>query len=145
MDYQYSKHFSAFIAPFTSKITIVNDKELSNAGAFGVDSGQVVRTEFGGYVRVFYNQNIQKNISLQTKLDLFSNYLHNPQNIDVNWETLVVVKFSKWITMTLTTTLLYDDDILVAVDRDNDGIVDGQGVRTQFKEIFGVGLSYKFQ
>ncbi len=144
MDYKPSGNFSAFIAPFTSKITIVNDKDLSDAGAFGVDSGQTVRVEYGGYVRVFYKKNIQKNISFQTKLDLFSNYLHNPQNIDINWETLLEVKVSKWITMNITTTLLYDDDTKVAVDRDNDGVMDGEGVRTQFKEVLGVGFSYKF-
>lgn len=75
---------------------------------------------------------------------MFSNYLHNPQNIDIDWETLLAVKVSKWITMNLTTTLLYDDDIKVAVDRNNDGVMDGEAVRTQFKEVLGVGFSYKF-
>ena len=144
MDYKPSGNFSAFIAPFTSKITFVNDKDLSNAGAFGVDSGQAVRMEYGGYIRIFYKKDIQKNISLQTKLDLFSNYLHNPQNVDINWETLLTIKISKWITMNLTTTLLYDDDVKIAVDRDNDGTMDGEAVRTQFKEVLGVGFSYKF-
>ena len=30
-----------------------------------------------------------KNIGFTTKIDLFSNYLDKPQNIDVNWETLL--------------------------------------------------------
>jgi hypothetical protein len=144
MDYKPSENFSAFIAPFTSKITIVNDKELSAIGAFGVDTGQTMRIEFGGYARFFYKKDFSQNITLQTKLDLFSNYFHNPQNIDINWETLIAVKVSKWITMNLATTLLYDDDIKVPVDRNNDGIIDGEGVRTQFKEVLGVGFSYKF-
>lgn len=144
MDYKPSKKFSAFLAPFTSKITIVNDKDLSAAGAFGVDTGKTIRTEFGGYIRLFYKTDIQKNITLQTKLNLFSNYLHNPQNIDINWETLIMIKVAKYITMNLTTTLLYDDDIKVAVDRNNDGVPDGMAVRTQFKEVLGVGFAYKF-
>jgi len=144
MDYEQSKKFSAFLAPFTSKMTIVNDKDLSAVGAFGVDTGKTIRTEFGGYIRLFYKIDIQKNITLQTKLDLFSNYLHNPQNIDIDWETLVMIKVAKYITMNLTTTLLYDDDIKVAVDRNNDGIPDGMAVRTQFKELLGVGFAYKF-
>ena len=144
MDYKPSKKFSAFLAPFTSKMTIVNDKDLLAVGAFGVDTGKTIRAEFGGYIRLFYKTDIQKNITLQTKLDLFSNYLHNPQNIDVNWETLVMIKVAKYITMNLTTTLLYDDDIKVAVDRNNDDVPDGMAVRTQFKEVFGVGFAYKF-
>lgn len=144
MDYKPSKILSVFIAPITSKITIVNDKDLSNVGAFGVDSGQVMRVEFGGYIRAFFKKDIKDNITLQTKLDLFSNYLHNPQNIDINWETLVMIKISKFITMNLTTTLLYDDDVKVSVDRNKDNISDGKAVRTQFKEIYGVGFAYRF-
>lgn len=144
MDFKTSNNFSAFIAPFTAKITIVNDKNLSDIGAFGVDSGKTFRSEYGGYIRIFYKKNIQENITIQSKLDLFSNYLHNPQNIDINWEALLTIKISKLITMNLSTTLLYDDDIKVPVDRNDDGIAESEGVRTQFKEVLGIGFSYNF-
>jgi len=89
-----------------------------------------------------------KNISLTTKIDLFSNYAHNPQNIDVSWETLVAMKVNKYISVNLNTHLLYDDDILIPLDRNDNGSftdpVDMPGKRIQFKEIFGVGFSYKF-
>ena len=144
MDYKPNKTFSAFIAPFTSKITIVNDKLLSEAGAFGVEPGEQIRNEFGGYIRLFYTKNFSKNMVFQTKLDLFSNYLHNPQNIDVNWETLIDIKLNKFISVIISTNLIYDDDIDIAIDNNGDGIVDASGPRTQFKNVLGVGLSYKF-
>jgi len=145
MDYKPNKNFSAFIAPLTSKITIVNDKILSDAGAFGVDTGSVVRTEFGGYVRIFYKKDITKNILFQTKLDLFSNYLHNPQNIDINWENLINIKLNKFLSAVITTTLIYDDDIAIGIDDNNDGTIDKQvNSKIQFKEVLGIGLSYKF-
>jgi len=53
----------------------VNDQVLADAGAFGVDAGKKVRSEFGGYIRMAYNQNIVENISFTTKIDFFSNYL----------------------------------------------------------------------
>jgi hypothetical protein len=40
--------------------------------------------------------------------------------------------------------LLYDDNIKIPIDRNNDGVMDPTGSRVQFKEIFGVGLAYKF-
>src|SRR5664279_110745 len=54
LDFKPSDHFSAFIAPLTLKLTFVNDKTLSDAGAFGVRPGKRSLTEFGGYIRVIY-------------------------------------------------------------------------------------------
>ena len=86
-----------------------------------------------------------ENITILTKLDLFSNYMDNPQNIDVGWETLLTMKVNKYISATLTTHLIYDDDIDIAVDTDNDGITDETGPRTQFKEVLGIGFTYNFR
>jgi hypothetical protein len=144
IDYKPNKNLSVFIAPLTSKTTFVKDQTLSDAGAYGVDAGKSVRNEFGGYLKAVYAKDIMKNVSFNTKLDLFSNYLHNPQNIDVNWEVLIGMKINKYLTANLNTQLLYDDDILVPVDTNDDGINDGTGKRVQFKEILGIGFSVKF-
>ena len=158
MDYKPNSHFSAFIAPATAKVTIVNQQLLADAGAFGVDPasydnsgtllehGKKVRNEFGGYVRMVYNNTFfqDKSVSLLSKLDLFSNYVHNPQNIDVSWETIFGFKVNKYIAATLSTHLLYDDDIMIAVDNNNDGVVDATGPRTQFKQVLSIGFTYKF-
>ncbi len=79
-----------------------------------------------------------------TKLDLFSNYLHNPQNVDVSWETIIGFKVNKYISATITTQLVYDDDVKIAVDKNGDGINESFGPRTQFKEVLGIGFSYNF-
>lgn len=154
MDYKPNQYFSAFIAPFTYKLTLVNDKVLSDAGAFGVTPGERSRSEFGGYFRAVYSRNdfkdeFLKNVSFTTKLDLFTNYGDNPQNIDVSWETLLALKVNKYISANLITHLLYDDNIKTAIDRNDDGNLselelNSPGPRIQFKEIFGAGLSYNF-
>jgi hypothetical protein len=158
MDYKPSDKLTAFIAPITSKNTLVNNTALANAGAFGVDpavydangniisQGKKSRSEVGGYMRIVYQQTFfkDKSVSVTSKLDLFSNYKHNPQNIDVSWETIIGLKVNRFITTTITTHLLYDDDIKIAIDRNNDGTIDDSGPRTQFKEVIGVGLNIKF-
>jgi hypothetical protein len=144
LDYRPNENFTAFFAPLTLKMTIVNDDVLADAGAFGIDPGDHVRSEFGGYLRVFLKKDLMENITFQTKLDLFSNYLHNPQNIDVSWESLLSMKVNKFISATLSTHLLYDDDIDIAIDDNDDGIVDKVGPRVQFKEVLAVGFSMKF-
>lgn len=144
LDYKPGDNFSLFVAPVTSKITLVTDQDLADAGAFGVDPGKNAKSEFGAYLRAFLKQNLMENITFQSKLDLFSNYLHNPQNIDVNWECLLSMKVNKYIAATVSTQLVYDDDIRFAKDRNNDGVNDQPIPKVQFKEILAVGFSYKF-
>ena len=144
MDYKPSENFSVFISPITSKTTIVNDPILSAAGAFGVEEGETIRSEFGAYLKMAYQRDVVENVSFQTKLDLFSNYQNNPGNIDVSWETLISMKINKFMTASISTHLIYDDDIDIAVDNNNDGIIDEVGPRVQFKEVLAIGLSYKF-
>ena len=156
MDYKPSDNFTAFIAPLTAKVTVVGDQTLADAGAFGVEpatfdtagnvmtAGENIRNEFGGYIRLFYKKDLMENIGLQTKLDLFSNYLNKPQNIDINWEVLVSMKVNKYISATLSTQLIYDHDIDIAIDSNGDNLPDKMGPRIQFKEVLAAGFSYKF-
>jgi len=152
LDYKPNTYFSAFLAPVTAKFTFVTEESLSNAGAFGVDPGKTSRSEIGGYFRAVYSKadfkgEFLKNVGFTTKLDLFSNYSNNPQNIDVNWETLTTLKVNKFLNASFITQLIYDDDIMVPSDINNSGVIEtGEGVKSkvQFKEILGVGLSIKF-
>ena len=144
MDYKPSDIFTAFISPITGKVTIVNDTTLANKGAFGVEPGEKTRSEFGGYARFFITYEVMKNVTLQSKLDLFSNYLDKPQNIDVNWETLISMKINKYISATIMTHLIYDDDIDIVVREATESEPAKVGPRVQFKEVLGVGFSYKF-
>lgn len=139
LNYQPNSYFNVFLAPITGKLTIVNDKLLSAAGAFGVEPGGKSRSEFGGYARIIYSRNdfkaeFLKNVSFTSKLDLFSNYLNEPQNIDVSWENQIALKVNKYIAVNVNTHLMYDANIKV----------NGGNAKVQFKEILGVGFSYKF-
>jgi hypothetical protein len=148
LDYKPSDHFSAFVAPLTGKITFVNNKQLSDAGAFGVTPGKKSFSEFGGYLRAIYTKNdfkidFLKNVTFTTKIDLFSNYIKNPQNVVVNWETLIAFKVNKFISANINTQLVYDDKIKVPVPRN--GVTKSIGSLVQFKEILGVGFAYTFK
>lgn len=143
IDYIPKPSFNVFFAPLTAKFTFVLDETLSDAGAFGVDPGDAVKTEFGSYLRASYKKDIMENITLQTKLDLFSNYLKNFGNIDVSWETLIAMKVNKLISATLSTHLLYDQDITIFDEKD-DGTMESYNSKVQFKEVLAVGLTLKF-
>ncbi|MCF8233978.1 MAG: DUF3078 domain-containing protein [Bacteroidales bacterium] len=138
MEYKPNEVFSVMILPVSGRLTIVNDDSLSAQGAFGVEPGNKTRFEFGGTLKMEIQKEIMKNVSLQSNLQLFSNYLDKPQNIDVNWEAMLNMKINDYLSANLSTTLIYDHDIKIT---DKDG---NTGPRVQFKEVFGVGFSYKF-
>lgn len=144
LDYKPNDYFTAFVAPITTKITLVNDQALADSGAFGVDPGKKSRIELGGYIRMAFQKELIENVNFGTKIDLFSNYLNNPQNIDINWETLLTLKANKYFSATLSTVLIYDDDIKFEEDTNNDGEIDSKGPRIQFKEILSLGITLKF-
>jgi hypothetical protein len=138
LNYVPDSYFNAFLAPFTGKMTIVNDNALSASGAYGVEPGKKLKGEFGGYARIVYSRSdfkseILKNVALTSKLDLFSNYLKNPQNIVFNWENQLALKVNKYISATINTHLMYDANIRV----------NGAKAKLQFKEILGIGFFLK--
>ncbi len=147
LNYIPNQYFNAFISPLTGKFTFVNDPVLSEMGAFGVEPGKRSKAELGGYVRLGFVKNdfkegFFKNFTVASKLDLFSNYLKNPQYIDVNWENIIGMKVNDFISVSINTHLIYDYDI--KFDSNGDGDLTGEKARVQFKEILGIGFMYKF-
>lgn len=150
LDYRPSENFTMFMSPATMKMTIVNDKSLfpdsaaSDFRVYGVKSGSTTEVEIGGYIRAQYKEDLAKNITFLTRVELFSNYLRNPQNVDVNWETLWTFKVNDWFAATLNTILIYDHDIDVPKLKEVDGVkVPAPGPGAQFKQTLGVGLTWK--
>jgi hypothetical protein len=131
--------FNLYLSPASGRFTFVTDSKLSDAGAFGVEKGKTMRGEFGPYLRGNINKDLMKNVNLTSNLELFTDYLHEFGNIDVNWSLLLSMKVNKWLAASIQTQLLYDNDIMIQSAPNEPA-----GPRTQFKELFGIGLSYQF-
>lgn len=145
LDYRPYEPLSIFFAPITGKLTTVLDDQLSNIGAYGVDTGKKVRFEFGALASIKYQKVFKNNIQLKSKLDLFSSF-ENMQAIDVNWENIFAFQVTKLLNVSLTTNLLYDQDILIAknVEQSPGVFITENKPRTQFKQVFSLGITYKF-
>jgi len=143
-DWKPVENFSLLLSPVSGKFTFVLDNDLQELGSFGVDSAKAARGEFGGYVKVSFKKELVKNIRISTNLDLFSNYLFEPQNIDVNWDMLLTFKVNDFVSASIIANLIYDHDIKFEEDTNGDGTMDRSGPRTQFKELLGIGLTYAF-
>ncbi|HQW05925.1 MAG: DUF3078 domain-containing protein [Flavobacteriales bacterium] len=147
LDYRPSENFTVFFSPLTARMIIMNDKTLFGGSTdpdlrvYGVKNGSTTELEVGGYVRMQYKRELAKNITFLTRGDLFSNYLRNPQNIDVTWETLWTFKVNEWFAATLNTVLIYDHD--TNLPKVNPEGLPYTGPATQFKQTLGIGLSFK--
>ena len=138
--YVPAKWFRVYLSPTSGRFTFVIDQALADSGSYGLKPGEKFRGQFGPYLRADLNKDLTKNINLTSSLELFTDYLHNFGNIDVNWNLLLTLKVNKWLATTINLNLIYDDDIIIKSDKNDPG-----GPRTQFKELLGVGISYKIE
>lgn len=126
--YAPANWFYLYLSPSSGRFTFVNDQTLADKGAFGVDPGKTIRGEIGPYLRADLNKDLAKNINLTSSLELFTDYLHDFGCIDVNWNLLLSMKVNKWLAASITAQVIYDNDVIAA---------------TQFKEMLGLGVTYK--
>ncbi|MDP5231350.1 MAG: DUF3078 domain-containing protein [Cellulophaga sp.] len=151
------KKLNLYISPLTQKATFVLNQELANRGAFGVrkaivdadgnilEEGKKVYMELGFLVTNTWENEIAKNITLNHRVSLYSDYLNSFGNIDIDWELNFNLKVNKYISTSFGTHVIYDDDILFDEQKDASGNITQNGVpKIQFRQILGVGLLYDF-
>ena len=118
--------------------TFVDSRILSDEGAFGVDPGDHLFSEMGGNLKVEMKYEFLKNMTIYSRVDLFSNYLDSPQNVDVRWDVQLNMTVNKWFSANITTNMIYDNDTKI---QQKDG---SKGPRLQFKESLGIGFQVSF-
>lgn len=140
INFKPNKYFNIYLSPITERWTFVMDDTLSAAGKYGVTPGSHSYNELGAFLSARFNKDLGKAIHLTSRLDLFSNYKNNPQNVDVYFTNLLTLKVTKYLATTLSLNMIYDDDVKFPSENDPDRKVS----HLQIQEVLGVGFSYKF-
>ena len=118
------------IAPATTKLIIVDkDFTLPKSAYFGVEEGKNSRLELGFSASFYQKFNLMENITMENIFALYSNYLENPENIDLDYTMNVVMKINKYISTNLIFQTIYDDNSFKGF---------------QIREVFGFGFNYTF-
>lgn len=99
-------------------------------GYYGVEANETMRFELGASVRAYYKTDLMKNISMENILGLYTNYLEEPQNVDVDYTMNLIMTVNKYISANFTFQAIYDDTI--------------QREGFQVREGFGAGLNFTF-
>lgn len=133
MLWKKSDNLKVNIAPATSRFIFVHDHFTKGLPAdvtyFGVEADKTMRFEFGAAINGYYKLNLMENVSMENILNLYSNYLDKPQNVDIDYQMNLVMKVNKYISANLSLQTIYDDNAISAF---------------QVREVFGVGFNYGF-
>ena len=128
-DFKPNSAFSLFLSPLTERWIIVNDAVLSALGAYGVDPGEKSKNELGAFLSATLNKNVMENVTFKSRFDAFSNYKHDPQNVDIFWTNILALKVNNYLSANIALDFLYDDDAIA---------------RLQLRQLLGIGFSAKF-
>ena len=146
--------FNAYISPLTLKSTLVLDQALADAGSYGVkkavydDQGNLIskgersKTELGILLSSYIEREIFTNITIKNRLSLYTDYLHNFGNIDVDWQFYTDLKVNEYVKANVGWNLVYDEDIDVI--KEENGVKINEGAKVQLKQVLGIGVEYAF-
>ena len=129
MLWKKSDNLKVNIAPATSRLIFTAKKFTETADHFGVEKGKTLRYEFGAAVNAYAKFDLMDNMTLENTLNLYSNYLDKPGNVDIDYTFNLMMKVNDYISASLVFQAIYDDDAVKAF---------------QIREAFGAGLTYKF-
>lgn len=129
MLWKKSDNLKVNFAPATSKLIVVHPHFTEFGPSFGVEQGDSSRYEFGAAINGYYKFDLMENVSVENILNLYSNYLEDPQNVDVDYTLNVVLKVNKYLSTNFAFQTIYDDNSF-------------RGFQT--RQVIGVGVNYGF-
>ena len=117
-------------APITGRLILASKKFTNdlNEGEeyFGIPRGQNSRFELGASISAFYKFELIENIMLEQRINLYSDYLYKPDNIDVDYTLSAFMKINDYLSTTLIIQCLYDDNAIKKI---------------QLREVFGLSFN----
>lgn len=137
LDYKPTKNLSIFLSPVTARWVFVRDTALANKGLYGVTPGKKSNLEFGAFATINYLKDLNKFVTYKGRLDLFSNYRSNPQNIDLFMSNILNAKLGKVLSVSWSLDFIYDDDVRLFGKNQ-------QSAALQIKSLVGIGFLLKF-
>lgn len=142
MAWEKTKLLKFNLSPATSKITLIGDEVFSYDSSsdifissneretFGVAPGDRLRYELGFFASGYFKFNLMKNVTAENIINLYANYLENPQNVDLNYQLNIAMKINEYLSTNIAFQTIYDDDAFPGF---------------QLREVFGLGLNYSFK
>jgi hypothetical protein len=119
-------------SPIASRLILVSkkftDDLLENETYFGVSQNKSSRYELGANLTFHSEGKLLENVNYKQDLKLFSNYIEEAANIDLDYLAQIEINVNPLLSTQLIFQLIYDDNAVS---------------RLQVREVFGVGVQLK--
>jgi hypothetical protein len=149
LDYKPNKNTSINFSPFSYKGTYMTDTVNLDQTLYGIPKNKKALHEPGISLMVTHEYKPLKSVTITNRLQLFTNYVNNPQNIDVDWEMIATANLNWFTDVRLNTHLIYDDDtksqvFVSGIPVLNPDETPKKNARVQFKEMIGLSVVFRF-
>ena len=150
LDYKPNAQTSINFSPLAYKLTFVTDTANIDQTKYGIANNRKTMGEAGVSFVLSNVWRPNRTISVTNRLQLFTNYTHNPQNIDIDWELTFATRLNWFTELKINTHFIFDDDTKTPVlDKDKNPVLNNDGTekktaRVQFKEMIGLSLAFRF-
>jgi hypothetical protein len=137
IDFKPKDYLSIFLSPLTQRTTFMASDRLYAQGLYGVPPYHHYINQFGAFASISFGKEIFKNVTYKGKMDLFSDYEHNPGNVDMYFTNLFNFKINRFLAATYSLDMIYDDDVKLFGKY-------GTSPALQLKSMIGIGFSLPF-
>jgi hypothetical protein len=149
LEYKPNKNLSVSFSPLSYKGTFVTDTANINQTKYGIAADKRSKNELGAYLTINSKLVLFEKINMTNRIQLFSNFLMKPQNVDVDWEMIATMPLNWFTDLRVNTHLIYDDNTLLPVFEKGEPVLGTDGKQkkapmVQFKELLGVSFVFKF-
>lgn len=149
LEYKPDKNTSISFSPLSYKGTFVPDTANINQTKYGIAADKSSKNELGAYLTLNSKLVLFEKVNMVNRIQLFSNFLSNPQNVDVEWEMIATTSLNWFTDLRLNVHLIYDDDTMLPVFEDGEPVLGPDGKQKkapmmQFKELLGLSFIFKF-
>ena len=130
-DFKPVKNLSVSVYPLSYRLIHVNDTARVTVTDYGLKKGERTRHNAGSLIRLDYVWKPVREVSLETRFYLFTNYTGVEMDLEVNCDFII----NKYLSARVMLHPRYDTEVVMEGDK---------RAKPQFRELISIGFAHKF-
>lgn len=132
LDYKPVKNLSISVSPLSYKVIHVSDTARVLVTDYGLEPGQKTQHNIGSSVRIEYLWKPVREVSIESKFYMYTNYRHVELDLEVNCDFII----NRFMSARLMLHPRYDTSVIMEGDTH---------AKPQFRELLSIGFAHKFR
>ncbi len=132
LDYKPVKNLSISVSPLSYKVIHVSDTARVLVTDYGLEPGQKTQHNIGSSVRIEYLWKPVREVSIESKFYMYTNYRHVELDLEVNCDFII----NRFMSARLMLHPRYDTSVIMEGDTH---------AKIQFRELLSIGFAHKFR